>query len=224
MRILSRHHDYYDWVAGYGIDLKITYPRTPRSVPPGDERVPWRMNAPLMQSTRTAAGAYLCFEVLFGIYPQTYRRWMSILHRDADSVQIRNFETLSAAEEHAESLGIPRPRRRWWGWNEEHPPDGVLDAAQWRQIGAPIFSMAPVGWPDNRLTVGASEAETWYTTDPMLADLRFTEVPAADVFQRVQSFLRLDPPPPEEFSDALKARAKGFDRRSFRHRTGGDGK
>ena len=41
---------------------------------------------------------------------------------------------------------------------------------------------------------------------------------ATDVFQRIQNFLRLDPDPAPEFSDAQKLQAHGFDQRSFRKR------
>lgn len=222
VRILSRHHDYYDWVAGYGVNPAITYERTPTSLAPTAENLPWRMNAHLDVSTVLRAGHYLRFEVLIGIFPEVYRRWMVLLHRSDSSSQVRIFESESAAQTHGESLGLAPYRRPYWRWYaQESQPDGRLPDERWRRVGAPIFALAPIGWPGNRLTMARDGEELWYTTNPILQDLRFTEVPAQDVFQRVQSFLRLDPPPPAEFEDAQKIQARGFDGQSFRHRKKG---
>lgn len=223
MRILSRHHDYYDWVAGYGVDRSITYARTPTSMSPQDERVPWRMDAPLERDVHVAEGRYLRFEVTIGIFPQAYHRWMCILSRPGDAAQVRVFAQHADAVQHAQTLGVqPRRRPRWWyaGDDPALREDRRLSDAQWRQVGAPLFAIAPIGWIDNRVQLASEPTARWYTTNPILADMRFTEVPAQDVFQRIQSFLRLDPAPPKEFDDALKIKARGFDRRSFRHRKG----
>ena len=218
MRILSRHHDYYDWVAGYGVNPKIVYPREPASATINYENMPWPMDAHLETSHVLADGQYQCHEVIIGIYPEIYRRWMSVLRRSDGNAQVRVYETQDEASAHALALGVPPRRSRYWGWQPEARPEGRLDDARWRLVGAPIFSVCPIGWIDKRMVIATPDAPGWYTTDPILSDLRFTTVPAQDVFQRIQTFLRLDPPPPNEFDDGLKIKARGFDRRSFRHR------
>ena len=218
MRILSRHHDYYDWVAGYGVNPQIVYPREPLSVPIGHDTLPWPMDLYDEDVAEVHGGEYQCVAVTIGIYPEIYRRWMSILRRRDATGQVRVFDSLDEARAHGEALGVPAPRRRYGGWRPEARPEGRVDDARWRLVGAPIFSVCPIGWRDQRLQIACADAPGWYTTDPILSDLRFTDVPAQDVFQRIQTFLRLDPPPPDEFGDALKLKARGFDARSFRHR------
>lgn len=222
MRILSRHHDYYDWVAGYGINPAITYERTPISLPPTADNLPWRMNAYFDVGSMLSAGHYLRFEILIGIFPEVYRRWMVLLHRQDGGCQVRIFDSEAAAQQHGESLGLAPYQQPYWRWyGRDAQPDGRWPDERWRRVGAPIFALTPIGWPGNRLTVAHTAEEIWYTTNPILQDLRFTEVPAQDVFQRIQSFLRLDPPPPAEFDDAQKIKARGFDGQSFRHRKKG---
>lgn len=218
MRILSRHHDYYDWVAGYGVNPRIVYLREPTSVPIDRDTLPWPMDMYDETIASLADGQYQCFVVTIGIYPQIYRRWMSILVRRDGTTQVRVFDTRSDAQAHGVTLGLPAPRRRYAPWQPDARPEGRIDDARWRQVGAPIFAACPIGWRDKRLVFSADEAPGWFTTNPILSDLRFTAVPAQDVFQRIQTFLRLDPPAPEEFADTHKIKARGFDARSFRHR------
>lgn len=219
MRIFSRHHDYYDWVAGYGVNPQIVYERTPVSSPINAENLPWPMGPELLQTAVLAEGRYARYEIVLGIYPQVYRRWMSILQRPGDNDQVRVFASAAEARAHAEGLGLASRRREYWyGYQRDSAIEGRIDDARWRLVGAPIFVACPIGWPDKRLTIAPPDAAGWYTTDPILSDLRCTDVPAQDVFQRIQTFLRLDPPAPAEFDDALKIKAHGFDARSFRHR------
>lgn len=214
---MSRHHDYYDWVAGYGVNPKIVYQRAPVSVPISHETLPWPMDQQLEVSATLADAQYARYQVAFGIYPQVYRRWMSILQRRDGNDQVRVFETADGARAHAATLGI-QPRSRWHWHQREEVFEGRLDDARWRLVGAPIFAVGPIGWPDKRLVIAADDGPGFYTTDPILSDLRCTDVPAQDVFQRIQTFLRLEPAPPDEFADSHKIKARGFDARSFRHR------
>lgn len=228
MRILSRHHDYYDWVAGHGVNPAITYARTPRSVLIDNTTsvLPWPMRLSGVHSP-LEGGRLVRWEVVIGIFPRLYHRWMTLLHRD-NRCRVRFFDDRTSVFDYMESLGLDRPRRYAYYYTQRPEHSAALDRDlspdQWRLVGAPIFTIAPIGWINNRPDfsgVWLDDLRHWYTTDPILQALRFTDVPATDVFQRIQSFLRLDPPPPAEFDDAQKLSAHGFDGRSFRHRKKG---
>lgn len=216
MRILSRHRDYYDWVASYGVDTAVCYAREPRSLPFNDPTVvPFvRRHPPSRRTWEVATGSLRLSTLTVGIYPLVYHRWMVAL-KGNENWQVRLFETYGSLAAHLATLGTTW-RPAWY--DDDLPPPEPWPDARWRALGVPLFAWTDVGWSDHLLRLESPVPEGIFTRNPVLQDLRFTEVDAHDVFERIQNFLRLEAATPAEFDDRQKVQAHGFDKQSFRHR------
>ena len=219
MRILSRQRDYYDWVAAYGVDPSLCYVRQPLTVRYAEAPAFARFSLPYPQEHRVRDGELRTGGLTFGVFPRIYRRRTIALRRDDGGFQLRVFSDVAEIAADLTEMGVRATRwERRALYDDEFLSDSPWPNARWRALGSPIFVAGELGYsgPQPRLDL---PIETGLVTlDPILQDFRFTEVDATDVFQRIQNFLRLDPDPAPEFSDAQKLQAHGFDQRSFRKR------
>ncbi|MEZ4474973.1 MAG: hypothetical protein R3F60_30110 [bacterium] len=219
MRIIGRHRDYYDWVAAYGVDPALCYVRRPLTVPYGEAPAFARFSIAYPFDWALSVGTLRVSACTIGIFPNLYRRRLTVLRRPDNSLIPRTFLDNTELRAYLTEQGVTLTRsERYYLFGGEQHGDGPWPHERWRALGAPIFFAGEIGYRDQQIELGAPDELGLLTLDPILQDLRFTEVDPTDVFQRIQNFLRLDPDPGPAFSDAHKLQAHGFDQRSFRKR------
>lgn len=201
MKILGKHHDYYDWVAGYGVDESLVYLRKPESKSLSAEAdsafgfglTPAETKGVMKRWGRSTGSRRPLSERKFrcwcGIYPNVAT--FSVLVKYSDSHPFTTFSVVPPREK-----DFSERSDDWW-----------------RRLGHPSFLAGRLSWGSRGWGYSYSAC---LTLDPIFQPLGITCGKAEDVFQSIQTFLRLDPPGEKEFSDRLKLAAHGFNDRSFK--------
>ena len=230
MRIISPFHDYYDGVQRMGQDPTLVYVRRESEGDPG--QVPGaflrssmyvrdeRHQAEILGVTIGFCGMlHPCFEVLTGeaedwFFPDLDEAYKAVVASAESRAMRRELEDRIASDEESEygfRHGGAISRRAVEEWTRAH---AARDDEPFIRLGCPVFAVLQETRQGHRIV-------TRLIRNPRLLPFGFQRVmDPYSAYQELAMYLsgplaeRNDPP--QDIDDETLARAKGFDRRSFR--------